>query len=595
MRGTRIRRVRLAASLALVAGASLAVLLSSALSAVSSPQLRIAINEAGWNGTPNINPFATQPAVDIRTLAREPLAFFIKDRLQFLPELAVSWKTSPTQIVINLRKNAKFHDNSRVTSKDVVLSYNIAAIRNDPPIWTFITSAKADGPYKVVLKLKKGVSQKAALVPALTTLIDPAKSWGKYVPANVQSLINAGDSGKAELAKAAGALASQQLSTYIGSGPYMIGQANQGQILLKKFPGFFGAKKLKVNTIVYPNLGTGGSAVVRDNLLLSDQLDFARAPAADSVISQFVSDGDHRVQRVADFSDLGFYFSQSKYPLNILELRKAIALVVDRAGVTKVSIPFNKPLVTPQIPILNSTAQTLLKNGTIPKAFYAGLNRYARNTAQATQLLTQAGFTKKDGKWYDPKGNKVSLTLTAVAEYGPPIVGTMEGVASYLNEFGIEAKVAPTPRATYQENLQKGNFELAWWFGGAFSALPWGQIRFPFITSSVNPATPNKSGLGIPDSVTLKGFGSVNLVDFINKWSASGDEKQATKAMLAVIEYTNSQLPFYMIHENYARLAYSTKRFKNWPPTNSPYWNDFGGQGPYMLSEMLQQGYIEPK
>ena len=65
--------------------------------------------------------------------------------------------------------------------------------------------------------------------------------------------------------------------------------------------------------------------------------------------------------------------------------------------------------------------------------------------------------------------------------------------------------------------------------------------------------------------------------------------------MLGVIKYMNSQLPFYMIHENYARLGYSTKYFKNWPPTNSPYWDDFGGQGPYALSEMIQQGFVTPK
>jgi ABC-type transport system substrate-binding protein len=69
-----------------------------------------------------------RPADDLRPQdpARRPRGLYDRDKLE--PELAESWKMAPdgNSVTFKLRKNAKFHDGTPVTAKDVKWSFDRA-------------------------------------------------------------------------------------------------------------------------------------------------------------------------------------------------------------------------------------------------------------------------------------------------------------------------------------------------------------------------------------------------------------------------------------------------------------------------------------
>ena len=75
----------------------------------------------------------------------------------------------------------------------------------------------------------------------------------------------------------------------------------------------------------------------------------------------------------------------------------------------------------------------------ITKAQLAKMNPYDHSPAKATQLLKSVGFTKKDGKWYTPKGDLWTVTITeqeGISHFdadGAAIVGM-------LTHFGVKAR-----------------------------------------------------------------------------------------------------------------------------------------------------------
>src|SRR5439155_362096 len=118
----------------------------------------------------------------------------------------------------------------------------------------------------------------------------------------------------------------------------------------------------------------------------------------------------------------------------------------------------------------------------------------------------------------------------------------------------------------------------------------------------LNPYTHNPAkaaallkGLGFGPTVTLNGFGTVNLATFLKQMSATNDKATLSKAVKALAQMENQQLPMLPVEVKRLQTFYSSRTYTNWPAPSDPLWSDVGGWANSALSLMMQKGYVTPK
>lgn len=103
---------------------------------------------------------------------------------ELVGELAENWEANAdaTQWVFNIRKGVEFHNGKTLTSKDVVDSLNHHIGENSGSgaagLVTGVTSVKADGANKVIVKLKSGDADFPFILSDYHILICPSNGDG---------------------------------------------------------------------------------------------------------------------------------------------------------------------------------------------------------------------------------------------------------------------------------------------------------------------------------------------------------------------------------------------------------------------------------
>ncbi len=84
---------------------------------------------------------------------------------------------------------------------------------------------------------------------------------------------------------------------------------------------------------------------------------------------------------------------------------------------------------------------------------------------EATKLLEEQGFKKKDGKWYLPNGKlwTVFLNVPAFSEIDATMLGM--AVAQQWRSFGINVVVKSIQSVPYWNDFNTGNFEAGIYWG----------------------------------------------------------------------------------------------------------------------------------
>src|SRR5437764_5550571 len=113
----------LVGSLVLVAIVVAAAAPSSNADAQSSRAVPAFHASIGWTANGVFNPFSPNGIPGFDGLTDDRLAYFVRATRSYIPQLAVSWHTSPTQLVVNLRHGVVWHDDMPLTSKDVVTTF----------------------------------------------------------------------------------------------------------------------------------------------------------------------------------------------------------------------------------------------------------------------------------------------------------------------------------------------------------------------------------------------------------------------------------------------------------------------------------------
>jgi peptide/nickel transport system substrate-binding protein len=389
-------------------------------------------------------------------------------------------------------------------------------------------------------------------------------------------------------------LAANKVDKIIGDGPFKVENITTKEAKLPKWDGFWAADKIKFGGIDFLN----GSNQTIYPQLFSSRADFSNVYLPPPILKRWEKTPDsHTALPLAFGFMLGF--NSNRYPLNMKEVRQALAYVIPRQQMTEAAYGTGEAAGGTWKEI-NTGLSPTLDNLYLTKDQLNSLNKYPVDPAKATQLLQSKGFTKKGGQWYMPNGKQFTFTFTANADTSD-LVTSFNSAAKALTAFGIKSDVNATSGAQQDADQHNGNFQGGMYLIGGNNPLNvYDQILGPGQNYTKQGNYAGKRGIGFGPTIDVPGLGKVDLASTIDKQVREVGPGQKMKDLTwDYAQLVNDQVPYIWYATKVYQFSYSTKNFTNWPPQDqngtSELWDIIGSNLPGGLLIAMEQGYINPK
>jgi peptide/nickel transport system substrate-binding protein len=392
------------------------------------PVLRI----TGTGGGPaaNFNPFLPTSALSgysAVNMIYEPLVQFNLLRANATyPWLATSWKWSNSDktLTFQLRHGVKWTDGTGFTSSDVVFTFDLlkANAALDVNAVSFKT-IKATGPYSVAMTFAQPSYAEFYSIAGLTPIV-PQHIWKSV----------------------------KKPSTYldldpVGTGPFVYKSYNPQLFVLTRNPHYWQAGKPEIGELLYYGLSFDTAGLELKN----GQLDWADYFYTSGHNSSFTKKSSYNHYFYPSVAVNDIVPNLKVYPLNVLAVRQAISLAINRQEVTLLGeYGFEPPVVT-------ATGLILPADASLVAPSYAHSN-LGYNVKKALQVLEKAGFKLSNGV-LTKNGQPVRMTLLGPSGYHD-WMDDLSVIAADLKQIGIIATVQGVAVPTWAQRLANGQFDL---------------------------------------------------------------------------------------------------------------------------------------
>ena len=497
----------------------------------------------------------------------EPLFWYSRGERKFYPWLAESYSeeftTDKIIITIKLRKGIKWSDGKEFTALDVLTTFWCRWVLGWGPL-KYVEKIEATDDYTVKIYVKRPAPlfYKWWLLAKLT-MVSHAQ-YGQFAPGlKVPGSIPLKGVDMDELKKK---LQEYKPDKIIGTGPYEYERFTDTEWIYKLRPNYW-VKDLGVTWTLETPKGKfvfGGTKDYRlwDKIIwhrrISDPASWplVKAGKFDYTWTGMSEDVYETMKRSPAFWTCTgpwlhghcLYFNCKRYPLNITEVRWAIAYAINLDEYCEVAVEWGPESVIPAewpVCISPSDVYNWLSKDWLEK----WCNKYKYDPAKAEELLKKLGFYKKDGKWYLPTGEQFTLTVHVPAGWCGWVPGA-ENIAVQLTRFGIDTKVIELDWGMWGTTIrERGDFWLAidFWTYGTYH--PWDSYNRFYISYTVDV-----EGLGfspiqyVPEGVS-KYHGWVNATELVEKLVVTYDKEEAIELVKALAYITNHYLPALQLHE----------------------------------------------
>lgn len=529
----------------------------------------------------------------------------LTDYNQHYPGIAESWEVSEdgTSVTIKIQANAKWSDGTPVTSKDIVTSAAVAFTQGGN---TFAISPGSKGALGEVTAIDDktvkftqaaGSAEKTFLYNILVMWVVPDSVYGPKLPADFWEKVKLGASSDDAAAKAARdeiTALGKELITFgpdkdVSAGPFVLESLNASEAILVKNPHFYAADKIgpeKVRLLNY----TGNEQIW--NYLTAGDLDSAPFTATPSnVVEQIMKvSGAGKLTGLSQVS-AGLTFNQKYAPFDKVEVRKALAYLINREEVHKIASPESGAPAEHTTGLIEGAAKEWIGDAELAK-----LEPYNPDAAKAEALLQQAGLTKKDGKWMLPDGKPFTFKLTVPNGFSDWIAAA-KNIANQLSTAGIDVEATTAADyAVYQKEIAEGKYAVGLWLVAlgpstynAYARLYGSANGWSVFGGQLRHVAAGTEGnwIGGTETATVEGLGVVNPGELTYQLSSLAVDQQKD-IILKLAKYTNAQLPTIQMW-NYGNVQFiNTTRYDNFPPNDCECLRLTHGV-------WMQLGYIQPK
>ena len=341
------------------------------------------------------------------------------------PYLAESWKVSDDGLTVTLHlvKNARFHDGTPLTSKDVAFSVDV--IKNNHPFKSMfepVESVDTPDEHTAVLNLSRPHPALMLAMSGQLMSIIPQHIYGDVPIDQVKTH-------------------TRNNENVVGSGPFKLVEFKNGEhVILERFDDFFIEGRPYLDKIVMRIItDPAARAIAYEN----GELHMGAFESLPRIINR-LKGVDGLTVTPDGYGAIGpldwLAMNTQRGPLADVRVRKAIAYAVDKNFI--------------QNALMQGTAEDS-RTGIHPDSpFYNGdVEAYDVDLEKAKALLEEAGYPMKDG-------SRFSLTI----DFGwPGVKPQVEYVKAALKKVGIDVEVRSSADfPTWAKRMGEMDFDLSW-------------------------------------------------------------------------------------------------------------------------------------
>jgi peptide/nickel transport system substrate-binding protein len=369
------------------------------------------------------------------------------------------------------------------------------------------------------------------------------------------------------------------------SGPYMPITVTSSEMIFERNPSY--RTKMKIEKIkgIRPT-STESQAVA----VMNKEYD-AEGMGLSLDMAQKVAENNKdtiRQMLIPEYSELGFCFNINKAPTDDVKVRKAIAYIIDKAQIAPVSEPGMR--------IGDQYAVGLppsIRDKYFDKDFLNTLDDYTVNLDKAKELLKDAGWKEKGGKWVDANGESPEIKIAGVGEF-PAYVVMGEAATNMLKDFGLNASFTPKEAAAYNDYATSGDAAMVIdGFGSttgtqhpfeAYDSLSWYGKR-------MNIKSPDKGEQVYKDPVTGEDF---KYTEKLLQLFRTTNDSEVTEKAKDFAKFFNDSMYFVPITEKFYIYRIHNNKLSMSPAKTGEELSDFywSGTTSALLGKMLRENQV---
>ena len=419
------------------------------------------------------------------------------------PWLASAYKytNGNKTLVLTARPGVKWSDGQPFTAQDIAFTFNYGkahAVADQQGLWAgkLITSVTASG-NQVMINLA-----------SVDTTILRTISQVNIIPQHIWSSVSNP--------------ATFQNPTPVGTGSFtQVTDFTPQGFTLTKNP-YTWQKSLAYDGIHVPSMSGNDAANLA---MVEGQLDWTGNFVPNIQKVYVAKDPVHFHYDYAVGLPIGLFMNDQLYPYSLPVFRKALSHAIDRSKLYKIAEYGYDP---PSDAIGLAVPYPLWAD---PSLAAAAKEATTYNVPQAQSMLAKAGFTLKGGQLYDPKGGKVSITLSVINGWSDWDLG-MQIIQGEFKKLGIDTTINLQTQPVWYEQSGKGT-------------LPGGGVQFHWLNSGATPYTPYEDYLS-QESYTPFGV-DVNTTGMTN-WERYYSP-EATTALRQFRQTTDGALQHKLINQ----------------------------------------------
>ena len=480
---------------------------------------------------------------------------------------------------IKMVEGNSWSDGSAMTAADLMATFNIFRLRGDA-VWANMSAIEQVDDYSVKFVMDAPSSLAERII--LTTNLRPASVFGDI--ADRAAMMSPDDEGWDALLQE---LTEFRPESPVSGGPYTIlpDTISEANLMMELNPGGFAGDFQNFDMVRMWN----GETEVVTPLVANAELHYITHGIPPTTEEDFANRGIDIVRSGMN-NGPGLYVNHAVYPLNLVEVRQAIAHAIDRIQNGVVSLGDSGVAVEYMTGMSDGLSEAWLSDETLDS-----LNFYDYDLMKAEELLTGVGFSRNDdGVWVDDNGDPLSFELTFPQEFADWSAAA-ENATAQLHDFGFDISARGVQFQQHPQDIYSSNFEMAirnWGLGDPIPGRSYLQAYNRYNGQGQMAGEGAGAGMNFDNNVDFSG-GMVNVFDLSNQ-SSQGVDKGAQAALVTQLALSyNEVLPAIPLWERYTNNALN-RSFVSVPDSSDSIFANFGGGADNWMTTLILTGVTAP-